>query len=214
MTGKISNLKSQISNKIQVSNCKLFLLLCFALSLTGCKLNYTPKPKGYFKIDLPKAEKVVQLNYSQCDFTFQYPDYARIERDTLFFDEPPDHPCWLNMHYDDLNGIVHMSYKPLQSNKLDDLTEDYHRMKFEHSVKADFIDDFTLTNPEKDVYGLMSAVGGDVASSYQFYLTDSSKHFVRGSLYFKAHPNVDSLKPVINFVKKDIEGMIASWEWR
>lgn len=184
------------------------------LGMMACKKDPpVPKPKGYFKFDFPEPSKQRTFDFSDCKFTFEYPDYVEIEQDTLYFNEKPDDPCWLNVKYPTLNGIVHMSYKPLSKNSFVELTEDYHRLKFKHSVKADFIDDAIINAPEKGVYGMISEVGGNVASAYQFYLTDSTEHYVRGALYFRAAANADSLKPAVEFVKKDLVELFGTWEW-
>lgn len=193
----------------------IFLVLLLLAFIVGCKQNTpTPKPKGYFRIDLPVKDSVRTFFMDVCDFTFQYPNYADIEQDTLYFDEKPDHPCWLNIQYPMLNGMVHMSYKPLSENNLEQLTEDYHRMKNKHVVKADFIDDAEIRDTVNHKYGLISSVGGNVASAYQFYITDSVHHYVRGSLYFKTQANADSLKPSVQFVRTDLIDMMESWQWK
>jgi len=163
------------------------LLIILAITCASCKNEpLIPKPIGYHKIDLPERTGYSDFTMDECNFTFKYPDYVYVEQDTLFFDQKPEDPCWLNVRYPSLNGMVHMSYKSLKSNDLNQLTE---------------------------VYGLVSQVGGNVASAYQFYLTDSSKNYVRGSLYFRAQPNADSLKPAVDFVREDLVEMLASWEW-
>lgn len=200
---------------------KLQFYLLFALTLLSnlffsCKKEtFYPKPRGYYQFDFPNKNKDNRLQLEACAFSFQYPDYILIEQDSTYFDSKPDHPCWLNMKYPSLNGTIHMSYKELNSKQnLIELTEDYHKMTNKHVIKAEFIDDVVLKNEQKNIYGLLNNVGGNVASTYQFYITDSTNHFVRGSLYFKTKPNVDSLKPAIQFVYKDLTKMLDSWDWK
>jgi len=188
----------------------MLVCLCF-----GCKQDpLVPKPKGYFKLDFPDRGNYEQFQMAECDFVFNHPTYVIVEKDTLFFNEKPDDPCWLNVKYPMLNGVVHMSYKSLQQNELNQLTEDYHRMKNKHVIKADFIDDAVIRDGSKNLFGLVSQVGGDVASAHQFYITDSTNHFVRGSLYFRTPPNADSLKPAVLFVREDLVNMLESWQWK
>ena len=63
------------------------------------------------------------------------------------------------------------------------------------------------------VYGLVFDIAGNTASSVQFYLTDSTKHFMRGALYFNERTNVDSVSPVLTYLKKDILHMIETLKW-
>lgn len=207
--------------KLMLNDFKLKLIPYFAIALLSilsfsCKKDsYFPKPRGYYQFDFPKKNKDITLQMDACAFTFQYPDYVSIEQDTTYFDTKPDHPCWLNLKYPTLNGTIHMSYKSLSGQKsLIDLTEDYHKMTNKHVIKAEFIDDAVLKNDKKKIYGLLNNVGGNVASTYQFYLTDSSNHFIRGSLYFKTKPNVDSLKPALDFVYQDLTKILDSWAWK
>lgn len=200
--------------KRELIQLKYFLFFLLIVALVSCKKEpLVPKPIGYFQMDFPERNGTSKFQMDECDFTFDYPDYVIVEQDTLFFEEKPEDPCWLNIKYPSLNGIVHMSYKSLHKNNINQLTEDYHRMKNKHVIKADYIDDAVISNNEKNLYGLVSQVGGNVASAYQFYVTDSSKNYVRGSLYFKSQPNADSLKPALEFVRDDLVQMLESWEW-
>jgi len=191
---------------------RLALIAFIGLALS-CGRDYTPKPKGYFKIDLP--EKGYRDYTSKwCPFIFEYPVYAEVICDTLFFNEPPENPCWMNIHFPELGGTVHLSYKRINTrqNTLSKLIEDAHKLTFKHTVKADYIDERTIRTPE--AWGLVYEVGGDAASNVQFFVTDSVQHFLRGSLYFKSTPNEDSLQPVINFVKEDMYHLIKSFKWK
>lgn len=57
-------------------------------------------------------------------------------------------------------------------------------------------------------------LGGNTATANQFFVTDTTKHFLRGALYFDATPNADSLSIVNDFLKKDLEHLINSLKWR
>lgn len=201
--------------KLKIIPYFLLALLISIVFISCKKKSYIPKPRGYYQFDFPVKKKDLSLKMDVCSFTFNYPNYVLIEQDTTYFDTKPDHPCWLNVKYPSLDATIHMSYKELQGKKsLVNLTEDYHKMTNKHVIKAEFIDDAVLKNDQKKIYGLLNNVGGNVASSYQFYITDSANHFVRGSLYFKTKPNVDSLKPALEFVYKDLNKMLDSWQWK
>lgn len=189
----------------------LFFLLCF---LFACNTNYVPKPRGYPRIEFPE-KAYIAFDPADCPFSFEYPVYANITRDSLHLDAIMEDPCWLNISIPSLLGTIHMSYKKLgERNKLEDLLDDTHFMTFKHVVKAEFIDQGYISNRENDLYGLYYEVGGNAASPFQFYLTDSLSHFVRGALYFYTTPNADSLKPVIEFVRKDIDHLISTFHWK
>jgi len=188
------------------------LLFVLFLCLLGCTGNHTPKPRGYFKIDLPE-KKYQMFSSPTCPFDFEYPQYAKIVYDSSFFDSLPEHRCWFNIEFGDMNGKIHFSYKEInEQTTLPMLIEDSYRLTSKHIVKAESIEENVIRTPQK-VYGLMYEVGGDAASAIQYYLTDSTHHFIRGSLYFYCSPNIDSMKPVIEFVKVDILHMISTFRW-
>lgn len=173
----------------------------------SCTQTYTPKPRGYFRIDFP--EKTYQQFDSTCPFTFSYPTYGNVERDL----DKNAEPCWINISFPEFKSKIHLSYKPITSDPAQ-FIEDSHTLAYKHAIKADAIDELLVDNPEKNVYGIIYDIRGNAASSIQFFLTDSLKHFLRGSLYFETPPNKDSLAPAIDFFKKDVEILINSLKWK
>lgn len=188
------------------------LLLTFFFTI-GCNEVYLPKPRSYYRIDMPQKEYATYES-PYCPLKIEYPAYANVERDTTFFNDKPDHPCWLNIKMPYFNSTIHLSYKEIGSGKssLDKLISDSYNIAFKHTVKADYIDENIVT--QKNAYGVLYDIGGNTASSVQFFVTDSTQHFLRGSLYFKSEPNVDSLMPVINFIREDILHLMQTIEWK
>lgn len=194
------------------------LALLFAMPLltilSGCgDSTYVPKPRGYYRIDFPKKE-YTQFVSKDCPYAFEYPVYAKVQRDTSFFGAPPTDPCWLNIDMPQFAGVIHISYKEIKGeNTLEKLLDDAHKLSYKHTVKADFIDETPINTPN-NVHGLMYDIGGNAASNIQFYVTDSVHHFIRGALYFNVEPNSDSLAPVIKFVKEDVVHMVNTLQWK
>ncbi len=193
---------------------KILAILLFNIFLmSACDdVVYTPKPRAYPKIDYPvKAYQVFDEDY--CKFTFEYPQYAKIQQDTLFFDERPEDPCWFDIFLPSFDARIHCSYFPIgEENTFDQLNHDAFELADKHNLKADYIEDFIIKKPNR-VSGIAFNLKGAVASPFQFILTDSTKHFLRGSLYFNTKARPDSLAPVVDFVKKDIMQMINTFEW-
>ncbi|RAJ03860.1 gliding motility-associated lipoprotein GldD [Chitinophaga skermanii] len=193
-----------------------FVLLLAACSFfVACQQQYTPKPTGYFQIDLPKKEYKT-FNDPGYPYTFEYPSYANIVKDTVFFDAAPENPYWINIEFPGLNGKLYMSYKVVGAsakNTFDKLVEDAFKLTYKHTYKAEYIDERPFELPGR-VSGLFYDVGGNAASAKQFYATDSTKHFLRGALYFYAPPNADSLKPVINFLQDDMVHLVETLQWK
>ena len=176
----------------------------------SCSNDFTPKPRGYFRIALP--EKKYILLDSVYPYKFEYPAYARITNDPL----SPQEKNWINIEMPVFHGRIHISYKPLtDKNLIVKYTEDTRTLALKHMAKASGIRNIAIDDPGRKMYGLVYEINGmGAASPYQFYLTDSTRHFLRGSLYFDAVPNNDSLAPVIDFVKSDIQHLFETINWK
>jgi gliding motility-associated lipoprotein GldD len=181
----------------------LAILFSFA-----CNSDYYPKPRGYFRIDLPEHE--YQSFDTTFPYKFEYPVYASILEDPL----TRGNQYWINVDFEQFRGKVHLSYKAIDGN-LNEYLEDTRTLAMKHIPKASGIKTETFVDENAKVYGLTYSIDGvEAASPYQFYLTDSTNHFIRGALYFNVVPNNDSLSPVIEFLKEDIRHMIETFEWR
>lgn len=168
---------------------------------------YSPKPRGYFRIDMPVKEYV---SYNDvCPFTFDYPKYAVINRDKHNGAEP----CWLNIDFPRFKATIHLSYKVVDNN-ISTYLEDARNFAVKHQVKATGMNETVIIRDSSKVYGLLYDIEGNTASSLQFYVTDSTKHFLRGALYFNASPNIDSLKIVLDFIRRDVLQMIKTTKWK
>jgi gliding motility-associated lipoprotein GldD len=184
----------------------LAIIACLGFLCIQCGENYTPRPKGYIRIDFP--EKVYQKFDTVFPFAFEYPIYGEVVKDI----QKNAEPYWMNIEFPAYNAKVHLSYKKVTKN-LNGYIQDSHTLAYKHAIKADGIDEIPVSDSKRNVYGLIYEIEGNAASSIQFYLTDSLHHFLRGSLYFEAQPNKDSLAPAIQFFRKDIMHMIETFKW-
>lgn len=183
-------------------------MLGLLLLLISCEGEYYPKPQGYLRIDLP--EKSYQTFDADYPYTFSYPVYASVVPNL----KQSTNPYWIDINFPQFKGKLHISYKPINNN-LTAYLEDTRTLVMKHIPKSSGIEKKMFENPEQGVYGLTYSISGvNAASPYQFYLTDSTRHFLRGALYFNVVPNNDSLAPVIEFLKEDINYMIESFSWK
>lgn len=187
----------------------VLVLLLPVVLLPACRQSgYTPKPRGYFRIEFP--EKAYRRYEGTCPFTFRMPVYARIVPDK----KAREHSCWLDMDFPGFNAKIHLSYWPVRSREmLYELVEDSRQLAYKHTVKASAINEQLIIRPEKDMYGIIYDIEGNTASSLQFFLTDSTRHYLRGALYFHEEPRLDSIRPVLEFIRKDVDSLITSFEW-
>ena len=177
------------------------------LFLESCKKDYTPRPRGYFRISFPaKSYKPLDI---QVPYKFFIPTYSKAGHDPL----TPDQPNWITVEVPANHAQIHLSYKKIDNN-LEKYIEESRSLAYQHSQKASAIEEQLFINPSKKVYGTIYTIKGNAASPMQFYLTDSIHHFLRGSLYIKEIPNSDSLQPVIGFLVRDVLQLIKTTEWK
>lgn len=168
---------------------------------------FIPKPKGYPRISFEK--KAYKLYDSLCPYSFEIPVYSYIDNDKHLGADP----CWLNINFPKYRAKVHLSYKPV-TNNLDTVLEQSRDFAVKHQVKSTGIDETIIIRDSARVFGLVYDISGNTASNVQFYLTDSTQHFMRGALYFDTAPNIDSLKIVVDFLRQDIVHMIQTFRWK
>ena len=188
----------------------MFAALAIVLIAFSCNREpyYLPKPRGYFRIDLPEKTYIKVDTIEK--YSFECPQYALITPDPY----SPDEKNWVNIEMPQFKGSIHLTHKPVDGN-LGEYLEDVHTMVTKHLQKANGVRDSLIFNEEHDVYGLFIEMDGKgVATPMQFYMTDSTKNFVRGALYFNFQPNNDSMQPVINFIKEDIDHLINTFKWK
>ena len=179
----------------------LMTSICF---FNACSESAIPKPRGFHRIDLPQ-HTYQKFKSSDCPFEFNYSKQAVIV--------PHDSACWLNIVYPNYKAIIHLSYAHLNNNLIEH-AETSRDLVMEHIVKADDIIEEYIDSDTSRVYGISYNFLGNTATNYQFYLTDSSSHFFRGALYFNMIPKADSIAPISNFIKEDIEQLIQSFHWK
>lgn len=185
------------------------VLLCI---LVACNSDYSIKRRGYYKIDFP-PHQYQSFDQPGYPYTFEYPIYARVVKDTTFFEGKPENDYWINVDFPQFNGKIYISYKNVGANNLTKLVDDAFKMTYKHTSKATEITDSLIRTP-KGISGLFFNVGGNAATGKQFFVTDSVRHFLRGALYFDATPNEDSLGIVYDFLQTDMKHLINSLQWR
>ncbi|MCW3462217.1 gliding motility lipoprotein GldD [Chitinophaga nivalis] len=190
------------------------VFFAFLFLLTACNdTAYTPKPRGYFLVKFPER-KYRTFDMPGYPYTFEYPAYANVVKDTSFFGEKPENPYWINIDFPSLNGKIYLSYKIIGTgNNFRKLADDAFKMTYKHTYKAAYIDENVIRTPNQ-VSGTFYEVGGNAASAKQFFATDSTRHFLRGALYFDVTPNADSLAPVYKFLEQDMWHMVETLRWR
>jgi gliding motility-associated lipoprotein GldD len=197
---------------------RLFAVPFLLLLLFACNSDYTPKPRGYFRIDFP-PHRYQTFDQPGFPYTFEYPVYARVVKDSSFFDTLPENPYWINIDFPQFNGRIYISYKDIgphpkpPGNTFDKLRDDAYKLTYKHTSKANSIDDSTFVT-SNGVGGVYFKVGGNAATAKQFFVTDTTRHFLRGALYFDATPNEDSLGIVNQFLGKDMDHLINTFRWK
>lgn len=207
----------------------------FSILVTGlvvffsCNEPYTAKRTGYYKIDFPERS-YKSFDVPGYPYTFEYPAYATISKDSNDVDDA--NPYWININFPTFSGKIFMSYKQIggtskykvkgadgkykdstAKNEFSKLVNDAYNLSYKNDVKAYAIEDSVMHTP-LGLTGIYFSLAGNVATAHQFFLSDTSQHFIRGALYFNATPNEDSLRPVNNFLQQDMKHIINTLQWR
>lgn len=189
----------------------LLILTIVIMSSCFSEDETTPKPKTYFRIDVPKPSYKV-FDSLNTNYSFEYPNYGMVEPVKSKFDSKN----WLNINFPTYGCKLYISYKGLsKAVTLDSLINDSYTFLEEHKKFSSGIVERAYVNKDNNTYGYVFEIkGNDVASTYQFYLTDSTKHFLRGALYFDFKPNNDSLAPIITRLTSDLDHLINTFNWK
>jgi gliding motility-associated lipoprotein GldD len=208
-----------------------FSYLVFALLLLSCNSTFTSKKEGYFKIDFPK-KAYVTFDEPSYPYTFEYPVYAKISKDSSYFKDEAGNPYWININFPSLNGTIYISYKNIAGtsvykvknpngsyrdsvgkNSFEKMVNDSYDLTYKNEIKAYSIQDSVMHTPNH-VTGVFFTLSGNVATAKQFFLSDTLHHFLRGALYFDTTPNEDSLRPVNAFLQEDMKHLINTLRWK
>lgn len=196
-------------------NITTYLLIITAIAslFAACRPdNPVPKRRGYPRYDFPE-HAYRTFDSAAFPFTFEYPVYGQLEQDA-HLNKEENAPYWINITFKDLNATIYLSYKEINSeNPLNKLVDESFRLTEKHDVRADRIDAPPIKT-RNGLKGVFYEVGGNAASAYQFFLTDTVKHFIRGALYFNTTPNADSLMPANDFLKTDMEHLIETLKFK
>jgi gliding motility-associated lipoprotein GldD len=192
---------------------KLLPLLVLLIVSFGCKKVTVPKPRGHFRIDLPAHEYVKFEGHAgkgEVPLTFEFPTYGKL----VFNEDKRADKGWFNIEFPPYHAKIYFTYKDVH-NDLDSLLNQSYDLNVKYHVsKADAIKEQVYSNNENKVFGILYDLKGNTASAVEFYVTDSTKHYLRGSLYFASEPNADSLAPVIDFFRDDIMHLIETLKWK
>ncbi|MDU8884929.1 gliding motility lipoprotein GldD [Yeosuana sp. MJ-SS3] len=190
---------------------KKILIAIITVVFFSCGNDPVPKPKAFLRLEYPEANYDKAL--TDLPFTFEKNILAtkissnQIESDTESYGVTLEYPA--------LKGTIFLTYKTITTHEnLIAFLKDAQNFTQKHTIKADEIIEQIYENDIRKVYGMFYEVGGNAASQSQFYVTDSVKHFLTGSLYFYAKPNYDSILPAANYLQKDIKHIMETVEWK
>jgi gliding motility-associated lipoprotein GldD len=181
---------------------QFFLLLFVLIIVSACNEDTVPKPKAFLRLAYNDAD-YHSVN-TTCPYTFEVSNNASV----TFNDK-----CWVNINYPTLKASLNITYRPVENN-LNELLQESEKLTYNHAIKADGISVQPYINIDNKKYGSLSEVTGDAASSIQFHLTDSSKNFITGALYFEVKPNYDSILPAIKYLEKDVKHLMETLKWK
>ena len=183
---------------IYTSAFSMFMILL----LVSCESVKQPKPKAQLLLQYPQPKYKSAPNIFP--FDFEYNDWAQLKRTT---NTAPD------LYYPKMKATLYLSYEKVENN-INSLLNDAYQLPGKHMVKAEEIPERVFMAPDKRVYGTLFTVVGNAASQLQFFLTDSTDHFLMGSLYFYSRPNYDSIMPAAKYVERDVMHLMETLSWK
>lgn len=200
----IQNLR--FTSALRTWSAGFFLITFFFAS---CARDYQPKPKGYNRLTLPPLEYMSSPD--SLPYSFEYSTHSRLLRDSSWFSEKH----WVEIYYPELKANIHITYKKLNNRDefLKELLDDSYNLTSKQQIKASGIDELVVVTPNGST-AVIAEIAGEVPSQFQFTMTDSSKNFLRGALYFNTRVQNDSLAPAIDFMKKETLHFINTLKWK
>lgn len=189
---------------------KIFMLIAGLAFLicVSCGDPAVPKPRGYFRIEMPEHQYVEYDSIGE-PYGFERSKWCVVVAD---HDDNAE-PHWINIVYPKFNCKIHVTYREINGN-VDEVLEDSRKLVYKHTVKADAIGESYFDSPERKVYASLYRIKGNAATPLQFALTDSIANLFRGSVYFNSKPNADSLAPVVAYLEDDIAHIIETFNWK
>lgn len=190
----------------------LIKIILIATAVVACGGDqYVPKPRAYPRMVMPEKKYRV-FDTTGAPYRFEIPVYTTMDKDTngVYTNQP----YWYNMNFRPFNATLHITYYRFSGmSNFDSLVDDTRRLVNKHIQRAEDIEE-QLLRPGNGVSGVLFDIRGNTATNLNFYLTDSNRHFFRGALYFNRQAASDSIAPVYEFMKKDIDHLIHTFRWK
>jgi gliding motility-associated lipoprotein GldD len=181
-----------------------YLVFLFLIAVLSCEDDVVVKPSAMLRLEY--KEPSYDTIAIDCPFEFLINEEAILKM---------KENCWMNIHYPRMKATLYLSYREVNGNRnIDSLLYDAQKLTYDHTIKAESILEQPRIDSINSVYGMFYMINGNAATQSQFYVTDSIRHFVNGSLYFDSKPNFDSLYPAVVYLRNDIRRIMESIRWK
>lgn len=183
---------------------KHLIAILFVIALfTACEEEVVVKPSAQLRLEYEKGP--YNRISTDCPYSFEINGQATLQKKG---------GCNMNVTYPSMKATLYLTYRPIQGNNLDSLLYDAQKLTYDHTIKANRILEQPRVDSINDVYGMLYMINGDAATQSQFYVTDSTKHFLVGSVYFEAAPNFDSIYPAVSYLREDVRTIMETLRWK
>ena len=174
-----------------------FLVISLYLYVTKHEY-YIPKPEALVKIELPESRTSI---YTDEKISFKYSNSTSVKLKDNFY----------SLNYPQYSSSISFKITPL-------LDYDLELYNFENSISVHekqgaYINANVIQDTSENIYGVLCYLEGNkIATSSQFFITDSTNFFVRGGLDFDC-----AISPEIEvqniIMKQEILKFIQSFKW-
>jgi len=206
----MNRISTPLLRRESIRNGTRFLIILIVAAAAGaCDREYLPKPLGYNRLELP--DPAYRPLPDTLPYSFEYSTHAHLLPDTSYVRER----FWIEIYYPKIKSNIHITYKDLNNSEklLKEYMDDSYTLTAKHQIKAYAINEVITVTPSGKT-AIIAELEGEVPSQFQFTMTDSAKHFLRGALYFNTKVQNDSLAPAIEYMKRDMLHIINTLEWK
>lgn len=193
----------------RISNLLFALLLLTATVSCGHRNDYSPKPEAYLRLDMP-PQSYHKVDTMALPFVFEASDEAE-----MHIKKDQNREKYIDLYYPRYQATVFLTYKALERGEWQAQVDTSYKFLSQHFDFSSGVDEKQYLDPSNHIVATTYQLkGSKVASTYQFWVSDTTSHFIRGALFLDRTPNNDSLAPVLDYLQHDLRHLVESIRWR
>lgn len=189
-----------------MKNKIFFFTLVFALFCSGC-VKFTPKPTGYIRISFPNPEFSV---LDTLGISFSYDETLP---DSIYI-LPKEKGSVIKLGYEDYSSHMILNTYHVTPDSLLQFLDSLDN-NVEHSIRnrKEQIVRTLYENPEYEVFCRFYTIKGATPTPYRWIISNNKDRISEGLFIFDVAVNIDSLRPIKEYMEDNIHFLIESFRW-